>query len=373
MQARDEHKTREQLIDELKRLRARVAELEKVEEMLRRIEQEKAIILDSILEHLVYQDTEMRVLWANKTTIKSVGLSPELLIGRYCYEIWHQRDEPCVGCPVVKALKTGQPQIGEVRHSNEEILLIRGYPVRNAKGELVGVLEAALNITKRKRAEEKLRSLASELSLAEERERRRIATDLHDYIGQTLAISKIKLERLRESVYSVDLAVSLGEIQKLIDQAIQYTRSLTFELSPPILYELGFEAAVEWLSERILKKHSILFELEDDGKPKPMDEEILITLFKAVRELLFNIIKHAQARNVKISIRRENDDIRIEVEDDGVGFDTSLMDLNSGGTTGFGLFNIRERLSYLGGHLEIKSEPGRGTRIAMTAPLRGEG
>jgi signal transduction histidine kinase len=145
-------------------------------------------------------------------------------------------------------------------------------------------------IAERIHAEEKLlayqkqlQSLASQLSLVEERERHRIATDLHDHIGQTLALSKIKLGALRESVSS-DLAVSVDEIRKLIEQTIQYTRSLTSELSPPILYELGFETAVDWLGEQILSRQDIHFHFNDDGQPKPMEDEARVLLFQAVRE-----------------------------------------------------------------------------------------
>jgi PAS domain S-box-containing protein len=232
------------------------------------------------------------------------------------------------------------------------------------------------DITERKLAEEdlqiyqeQLQSLASQLSLTEERERRRIATELHDHIGQTLALCKIKLGTLRGSAIS-PLAESLDEIRNLIEQTIQYTRSLTFELSPPILYELGFEAAVEWLGEQILKKHGINFCFENDGH-KPLNDESRVLLFQTVRELLVNVAKHAQARNTEVSIQRDGDNIRIDVEDDGVGFDTSKFDyyLRRGG---FGLFSIRERLRHLGGHIEMKSEPGHGTQVTVVTPLKLE-
>jgi signal transduction histidine kinase len=208
----------------------------------------------------------------------------------------------------------------------------------------------------------------TELSLIEERERRYIATELHDNISQTLAIAKIKLGMAQEVTSSIDWVGSLNEIGELIDQAIQYTRSLTFELSPPILYELGLEAGIEWLTEQIQEKHGIQVGFEDDRQPKPMSEEIRLILFKATRELLINIVKHAQASKAKVSIWREDPSIRIRVEDDGVGFSTSEgRQLRK--ATGFGLFNIRERIKYLGGDMVIESEPGRGTRVTLSAPL----
>ncbi|MBM4137517.1 MAG: PAS domain S-box protein [Nitrospira sp.] len=233
-----------------------------------------------------------------------------------------------------------------------------------------------VDITERKQAEEKLqtyqeqlRSLASQLSLVEERERLRIATDIHDHIGQTLAYCKIKLGSLQESG-PPDFAKDIDEIRKLIEKTIQYTRSLTFELSPPILYELDFEAAVEWFGEQIQKKHGILFEFEDDKQSKLIDDKARTLLFQAVRELLVNVTKHAQAHKVRVSIQRNGDNIRINIEDDGVGFDTSKIGYCLRGDKGFGFFSIHERLKCIGGYLDVKSGAGCGTRATLVAPLK---
>jgi signal transduction histidine kinase len=133
------------------------------------------------------------------------------------------------------------------------------------------------------------------------------------------------------------------------------------------LYELGFEAAVsEWLEEQIEKQHGIKTHFKDDGRPKPLEDDIQILLFRNVRELLINIVKHARAKNVKVSIRRIRQQISVSVEDDGKGFEHSELSSSSG----FGIFSIRERLEQLAGHIEIESEPGRGSKITMTAPIK---
>jgi len=231
-------------------------------------------------------------------------------------------------------------------------------------------------IAERKRTEQqlleyqqRLRSLASELTLTEERQRRHFATDLHDSIGQTLAISKMKLSQLRNLSANVEMGKQIDEIYALIEQTIRDTRTLTFELSPPILYELGLEAAVEWLTERFQQQHGIATHFIDDGNSKPLDDDIRVILFRKVRELLFNIAKHASAQNVTVSMIRENNNIRIEIADDGVGFDVATLGNNMGKNKGFGLFSIRERLDFLGGKLEIDSRLGEGTRVVLVAPL----
>ncbi len=234
--------------------------------------------------------------------------------------------------------------------------------------------------TARKRAEEKLmeyqeqlRSLASQLALAEERERRRIATELHDRVGQTLAISKIKLGVLRQGLGPGETGMEVDEVRGLIESAIRDTRSLIFEISSPILYELGFEAAVEWLAEQTRKRRGISCSFENDGGPKPMDEDIRVLLFQAVSEILVNATKHSRARNVKVTLKREGDYIRVGVMDDGVGFDISEISSRWSKASGFGLFSIRERLRHVDGWMDIDSKAGRGTTVSLTAPLKGAG
>ena len=154
----------------------------------------------------------------------------------------------------------------------------------------------------------------------------------------------------------------------LIASSIADTRSLTFELSPGILYKFGLGAALESLLEDFEKKFDIRFEFEDDGNPRPMNDETRFLLFRAVRELLFNIVKHAKSRTAKVTVRRTGNHLRITVEDSGEGFDATMIPV-AGDGKGFGIFSIRERLRYLGGRLEIESEPGNGSRFALVVPV----
>lgn len=218
--------------------------------------------------------------------------------------------------------------------------------------------------------QQKLRSLATELSLAEERGRRRIAMYLHDHIGHSLAMCKIKLGLLQKSLPPIHHDGQLEEIKGVIEQVIQGVRSLTSDLSPPVLYEIGLAAAVEWLAENVSKQYGIQVTVKNTRQFKKLDGDLQILLFQSVRELLTNILKHAQAQKVKIYIRKDKENkIRIEVKDDGVGFDTARLTSNITKNGGFGLFNIRERFNNLGGHCDIQSQPGCGTRITIIAPL----
>ena len=209
-----------------------------------------------------------------------------------------------------------------------------------------------------------LRSMSSQLSLAEERERRRIATAVHDDIGQRLALCRMKLAAV--SAQAPDHARTLGEIGELLDDAIHNTRTLTFEISTPILYDLGLVAAVEWACELVEQQHGIRFVLRAPSRPLELDTDMRVLLFRAVRELLHNMVKHAQATSVWIDIQRRAGRIHLTVSDDGVGFPNPMPDVSSG--AGFGLFAIRERVTAQGGSFRIDSRPGGGARIHQSVP-----
>lgn len=234
------------------------------------------------------------------------------------------------------------------------------------------------DINDRKRSEEEirayqeqLRALASEISLVEERERRRLATDLHDHIGQTLALTQIKLGEIKEWAEGTPVSGSLDEIRHLVEQAIKSSRELTFELSPPILYDLGFESAVEWFGDYLQEHHGLQVSVRSDEHYKPMGNETMVLLFQMVRELMLNAAKHAQGKQVEVAIRREGDDLVIDVTDDGVGFKRQELTTNRSREKpkGFGLFSVRERIECLGGSLRIDSRPDRGTRVSLTMPV----
>ncbi len=246
------------------------------------------------------------------------------------------------------------------------------FAVKDAKGKILYYEGTAQDITKRKEAEEKLmlyqqqlRSLASELSLAEERLRRRIAAELHDHIAQNLAISKIKLESLKDDV-EPGLAKSLKEVINLISQTIDASRSLTFEISPPVLYELGFEAAVGWLVRQTRQRFGLDVEFVNDEKPKPLNADIRVLLFQAVRELLVNVVKHAKAKKAKVYARAVDDNIQVTVEDNGVGFDitatlipprTSQKGVSDCLISGNDLTRLAEVLSYTQGEKKARKSP----------------
>lgn len=214
-----------------------------------------------------------------------------------------------------------------------------------------------------------LRRLAAELSLAEARKSREIAVDLHDHVIQEFAFIKLRMQQFRGDAVFSGLEGRLDEILALIERTIQFTRKLTFEISTPILYELGLKAALEWLAEQFELRHNLKVRVEGDQLRLVLPEAIRITLFRCVQELLTNCVKYAAAQTVTIRLHTEASDFSISVRDDGVGFDASILAKVSEPGRGFGLFSIRERLRYFGGSLVIESNIGLGTNIKLLLPL----
>ncbi|MDD2804010.1 MAG: sensor histidine kinase [Elusimicrobiales bacterium] len=217
--------------------------------------------------------------------------------------------------------------------------------------------------------QEKLRGLSAELILTEERERREIATDLHDVIGQTLAMAKMKTGALRGLCAGPDAAGGLNDLSSFIDEAILATRNLTFQLASPILYELGLESALERLAEDMRKRYGLRVEFSGDGKNKPLPTETSVMIFKAVRELLMNAVKHAKASEVEVRVRSAAGKIAVTVRDNGRGFSADAAAGYGTDRRGFGLFSIREKVSHLGGAFRLSTRPGAGTLAVITAPL----
>jgi two-component system CheB/CheR fusion protein len=212
-----------------------------------------------------------------------------------------------------------------------------------------------------------LRALAFELTRTEEIERQAIARDLHDGLGQLLAVAKLRLGKLKGNGGSAEFERVAAEVEELIGRAESTTRSLAFQLSPAVLYELGLVPALQWLAEDLAKTYGLSVELSDDGVPKPLSQTSRTVVFRAVRELLINIVKHAGVQKAHVETRRVGGQIEVEVSDDGRGFAGNRIDGHS--RTGFGLTTVRERLSFIGGNVTISSRPGNGTEIRFTAPL----
>jgi len=217
----------------------------------------------------------------------------------------------------------------------------------------------------------RLQALASELTLAEQRERKRLASELHDYLAQILALGRIKMSQLRQKVVPSEApAVQqlVGEIDTLLEKAGEYTRSLMAKLNPPVLDELGLPSALTWLAKQ-MPLHGLMVDVRLAQEQVTLPDDQAVLLFQSVRELLINVAKHAGTDRATVTLKVDPEQhLRIEMQDHGRGFDPVAMEAKSENGH-FGLFSVRERMQAMGGSLDVKSRPGEGTTITMVLPL----
>jgi signal transduction histidine kinase len=250
----------------------------------------------------------------------------------------------------------------------------RQYQVRDLVAQLANLNQTLERRVAKRTAEaveqaQKLRLLSAQLSLAEEAERRRIAEMLHEDLQQLLVAARMQLAGLCRTRDSVQREAIAREIADVLERSFKLTKSLTVELAPPVLYEHGLAAALEWLAAETAKNYDVEVTVEADSSANPKAADVRIFLFRAVRELLLNSAKHAGGSAVHMTMQhRRPDKVRIIVADDGPGFDPNSLDDKRTGSQTVGLLNIRERVSGFGGKFHIDSSPKRGTRITLSLP-----
>lgn len=336
-------------------------------------------LFDNLVEGIWVIDRDANTTYVNLCMAEMLGYRVDEMQGKHLFEFTDDRG-------IAAARESLERRRRGVSERHEFVFLrkdgsplhatLATMPLMDKEGRYAGAIAAVLDITERRRAEERLRAyqrqlqmLASELSWTEETERREIAEALHDGVGQLLSLAQNKVEALSAAALSADTAAAAQEVRRLLDDAIHQTRRLTFDLSPPILYELGLEPALAWLAERFQERHGLPCRFAGDGAPKPLADNLRGVLFRATREALLNVSKHARAKNATVSVCRGDNHVEVTVEDDGIGFDAAAVQARPADAAGFGLFNIRERLTHLGGRVDVRSEPGRGTRIALIVPV----
>ncbi|MDY6988119.1 MAG: PAS domain S-box protein [Thermodesulfobacteriota bacterium] len=348
------------------------------EEALRESEGMLSGIVAGVTDQMTTMDKEYNIIWANDMAREAFG---DDLVGQKCFQALHGYGKPCHPCVVKQCFEDGEPHEGETEVTgNDGVKKIfwctASAGEKDGDGPPKTVVKIFRDITEWRASErklaaynERLRAMASQVSLAEERERRRLAGQVHDFVGQNLALMKIKMGVLRKNVDS-GLGMLAGEMTTLLDQTIDTIRSITFELGSPELYELGLVPAIKTLVQGSERIYGIKARFEGDGEPLGgLKEDLQVSLFLAVRELLLNISKHAKAKRASVKVTRGEDGVKVEVVDNGAGFHVSGVNSAFYASSGYGLFSIQQRLEALGGVVSIASELGRGTCVTLSAPL----
>ena len=370
-----------QVEERTRELAAMNLELQKSQSLLKNM---FAGLKDAIL---VVDPRTRTIIAANPATERVLGYTEDELIGRNT-EMLHvdKGMYQKFGAETFAALdaKGAYHCEFQIRHKDGSLVHTEHTvsEVLDESGKRTGAVSSIRDITERKAAEKKLltyqkqlRSLSSELSLTEQRERQKLAEDLHDSVAQLLVVSKFSLEEVQAKSPSGSWQTALEKVYQYLDEAMEQTRSLIFELSPPYLYAIGLKAGLGGLAERIGRAHNLQVDFSGDEIPEDaLNEDACMLLYRSVQELLMNIVKHSGVSQAKLSLFKSGDAIRVEVEDEGSGCDlystVSYGNLEKKG--GFGLLSIKERLLHLGGQFEISSKPGKGTRSTLTVPLQKE-
>ena len=335
-------------------------------------------ILDTAGDGILTFDAVGRIETINPAALKVFGYTADEMIGQSLPELLAAGEQKTYADFLVSSPKTGAEDLGGTQR---EVIGRRqdgtSFPLElSVSAVLVDdrrlFTAIVRDLTVRKRAEEQLlvyqrelRSLAGRLILAEEGVRRQLSSELHDCVGQTLTLVKMKIDAQVEAEAP---GGRLNEVRALLRQMSEDIRTLVFELSPPVLYELGLEAAVHWLAGRLQSEHGLHVSVEVEGQTKSLAEDVRALVFRSVHELLFNVVKHARVQHARIALRWADDQLHLEVTDNGAGFvPPEGLGAYTGG--GFGLFSIRERMSYIGGEFDLETCPGRGTRCRLIVPL----
>jgi PAS domain S-box-containing protein len=352
---------------------------------------------DACPDLMAILDPQERVLRCNQALASRLGVAKAKLVGQTFSSIFEYvpGDDSFLG----RTLNEGGVQSIEARCDQlRGVFIITLAPLRNSDGRIFGAVCVAQDITERKQAEEarallltreqaahaesdrllretrkresELRDLAFELSSTEDRERRNLALSLHDSLGQMLSVVKLKLTGLqREAEGQVPMASGLDKVLELTDQLIQQTRDLTFDLYPAMLDDLGLVPTLQWYRDQFSRQTGIRMEVSEIGQSLLVPTPIQTFLFRAVKELLHNVAKHARAKEVVLTVRWQRQSMRIMVADDGCGVDMSQFPDHHPPRGGLGLVGIRERIGSMGGEFGFESWPGRGTQVLLEVPL----
>ena len=296
----------------------------------------------------------------------------------------HPDDVDCMWAEMDLALNPEDPKPYEMEYrlvlpdGTTRWVEVHGVASFEGEGEdrhAVMFVGTAQDITERKEIEaqrewyqEKLRQLAMELGLAEERERQRLAVILHDDVAQLIVAAKFRLGMLEKTPDQANHPSDVTRISEMLARVLRTSRSLTSQLSHPALYQYGLASAAEWLAKDIEELHGLAVTVDAPPGDDPIDRRLRVLLFQCIRELLVNAAKHAQADAATVRIEWEDRQVRAVVSDGGRGFDTAEVERDAS-DGGFGLFSIRERLAALGGKMEISSRTGKGTSVTLTVPM----
>lgn len=348
---------------------------------LQESEEKFKLLAENTTDTISLLDPDGRFLYVSPSVKNISGYEPEEVLGKKSYIYFHPDDIKLVTSDDYwNKLKAGQSILLIYRFKSKAgkygWFESNRQPILNDKNELVKIVSISREITERIEQEKvienynkSLKELTTEISLIEEKQRKEIAANIHDHLSQLLVISRIKLTDLMNEISNPNSEEELKSVVKYISEALENTRKITYDLSPPVLYELGLIEALYWLAEKTEKEHDVKTLFTTDLIEIELSEPKLILIFRVLQELVNNIVKHAQAKRLEIEMKVVNELLEIIVSDDGKGFNTNASPKVKIGGGGFGLFAVKERIQNLNGRISIHSEKNKGTTVKIDIPL----
>lgn len=331
-------------------------------------------------EAIAIADAEHRILYSNSAFALMHGYTVEEIVG-IPVSVFHPPEEQEKLKLILGELLKKSFYSCEFRNVTKTGCIfpttMNNSLVRDDDGNVLAFLGSFRDNTGIKQMEERLimqrdrlRDLASQLTIVAEQERRRLAIVLHDNVKQTIAFAKMRVGTLIGQTDLLEIAAGLDAVKTILDQALRETRTLEFELSPLALRPgIPFRQAIQWLVKNVEQKRGLNCHLAMNDDTGTISEELKLVLFKAIRELLINVVKHAAVDEVFVDIRKVGQNIEVEVLDHGAGFDVKVLDVMDPRSKGFGLFSMQERFADFGGSVDVSSELGRGTRVLLVIPV----
>ena len=354
-----------------------ISERKQAEEKLSKSEEKYRSLVDNSLVGVFSSTIDGRFIFVNDAMARMFDFdSREQIIAHGSLERWSDsKDRQQMLAELLKHGRVTNFEAKTITHTGRNIHVL--FSAKQLGDNIFGML---MDITERKLAEQKvidyqqrLKALASQLAIADEKERRAIANGLHDHVGQGLALARMQLASARKSTSDSKLAEKLDDISETLIESLDDAQKLMLELSSPTMHEMGLSSAIsEWLEVQIESRHglkTVFINNIPDSRRKKLDSDVRTILFRNVRELVVNVVKHARANKVSVRLEDRRPSIRIIVEDDGIGFDPGAVTQAGGKKGGFGLFSIQELMSDLGGSLRIVSAPGKGCTAILSAPF----
>ena len=352
-----------------KQVVARTEELTRVNERLRKARQQQQALLDSIPDIAWLKDPDSRFIAVNKALGKACERDPEDLVGKTDLDIWPKELAELYMRDDQEVLKTGKSKRIEeplaVYHAGRVWIETVKVPILDESGHVVGTAGLARDITGRKRIEAERQKLAVRLLDVQEDERKKISAMLHDHLGQLLTLARLDLGSLR--VRSAASKKIITNTLRRLDEMLQSIRDMAISLRPPLLDDLGIEAALETLTEEIADEPGLTTSFARKGPKPQLGKTVETALYRVLQEALTNAVKHSGARRIDVTLETDKKETVLKVRDNGKGLAADQLET----TKGIGLVGMRERLVQCGGHLDIQSVEGKGATIIARVPSTG--